>query len=314
MLKNNTQKPNRSALWAYLNFWTFVVSCFSTMLFVATPLSADTIFLKNGSLIDGKITHRDKKSVLLQIGDIGKLEIPLEEIYLIEKNKRQGGQLLKNSLDTKGKVEFVKEGKGKKRGASGKRSKRSRSKNSRKSQPGDEEVETDIDSTDNDSVDEVDEDETLVEPPILGEEEEKISPKLKKRIEDLIIDLDHKKRKNRVRAERHLKAIGRPAVPFLIPLVKSDRSLTRVAVLRLFFAFGDERVIEPCIDSMLDINEYARSYANKTLIRITGEDFSFNADANPRRRELAQKKWAKWWEEEKESLEETRRTSQRNSD
>lgn len=262
----------------------------------------DTVYLKNGALIDGTVTHRTDESILLQIGKIGKLEIPVAEIYLIEKNKRTGGELLKSSVDTKGKIEFPSDKKS--------------DKDSDGEEPGDAEDpggEPADDGEDQDADEDAHgvDDEPVVDPPVLGEEEEQIDPELKKRIEQLVGDLDRQKRRYRVRAERHLKAIGRPSIPFLVPLATSDRDLTRIAVMRLFHAFGDDRVIEPCVDALLDVNEYVRDYANKTLIRVTGEDFGYTSQASPRRRELAQRKWARWWEEETRDLEETRRAASR---
>ncbi len=250
-------------------------------LVTAAPATADTIFLKNGALIDGQITHRTDHSIVLQIGDVGQVEIPREEIYLIEKNKRTGGEVLKSAVDTKSRVELVKQ-------------------QERKDQSG--AVLDRLPVADGDTG-------TMIDAPMIGEEEESIDPELKKRIERLVEDLDNQQRRYRVRAERHLKAIGRPSIPYLVPLAKSKRDLTRVAVMRLFYAFGDDRAIEPSVDALLDVNEYVRDYANKTLIRITGEDFGFVAQATPRRRELAQRKWKKWWETERKELEATRRAA-----
>ena len=247
--------------------------------------AGDTVYLKNGSLIDGRITYRTDASICLQIGEIGKLEISLEEIYLIEKNKRVGGEVLKSEIDSKGKREIISEDGTK------------------------DDDEADDDSEDSDEPDADEQDDALVtEPPVVGEEEaEKIDPKLKDRIESLIADLGRKKRRYRVRAERHLKAIGRPALPFLLPLADSKMDLTRVATYRLFYQFGDETVVEPSIKALLDVNEYVRDYANKTLIRITGEDLRYRAQATPRRRELAARKWVKWWQAELKELEKTRK-------
>ena len=80
--------------------------------------------------------------------------------------------------------------------------------------------------------------------------------------------------------------------------------------MRLFYAFGDDRVIEPCIGRLVDSNEYVRDYAHKALVRVTGEGFGYRARATPRRRELAQRKWKAWWAKEEKELEDSRRSAQ----
>ena len=242
---------------------------------LAETAVGDTVFLKNGSLIDGRVTHRTSTSLFLQIGEIGKLEIPLEEISVIEKNKRVGGEVLKSKIDVKGKREIVSEDGSK--GASGPRD----------------------DGEDSAAPEK--------EPLSVSEEKpEKIDPKLKARIEGLVTDLERKNRRWRVRAERGLKAIGRPAIPFLLPLSESQLDLTRVATFRLFYQFGDESVVDVSIAALSDVNEYVRDYANKTLIRITGKDFGYRAQATPRRRQLGARKWLKWWAAERSELEKQR--------
>jgi hypothetical protein len=267
-------------------------------------LEADTVFLKNGSLIDGIVTHRDQDSILLQIGSIGKLEIPLAEVYLIEKNKRIGGELLKSSVDVEGKIELVKGVKGSDSadGASKKAASKDAPAAVKKPKPAAE--------TPGGDSEEVDESSPLTDDPV-ADDEKKVDADLKERIDALVVDLESENRKFRIRAERHLKAIGRPAIPSLIPLAKSKKDLTRVAVMRLFHGFGDERVIGVCLEGLNDINEYVRDHSNRALVRITGEDFGFQSNAPPRRREQAQAKWLKWWTDEQKALDEHRQASSR---
>ena len=69
---------------------------------------------------------------------------------------------------------------------------------------------------------------------------------------------------------------------------------------------GDESVIEACIEALTDSNEFVRDFAGKTLERVTHEDFGYQPEASPRRREQAQEKWRKWWASEKDELEKSR--------
>lgn len=281
-----------------------------------TPLAAraDTVFLKNGEWIDGKVSLKTESFVELQIGDIGKIELPVEEIHSIEKNTRTGGSSVESSyVEPKGKTEVL-----------GKRAKQRRSLENMEKLPTDAQGKPEVAASDKlknpaamtpaeaaklkaEQPETPGEEEAAPEP-----EEEKpalpeIDPELKKRIEALVADLQRQKTRNRVQAERHLEAIGQPAIPYLIPIAKNPSDLTRVAVMRLFHSFGDQQVLEPAIEGLLDDNEYVRDLAHKALKRISGEDFGYQPNASPRRREAAQRKWAEWWESEKKLLAEERK-------
>jgi hypothetical protein len=51
---------------------------------------ADTVYLRNGSTIDGVVLGRHEGHVILQIGNLGKMEIPEKDVLTIEKNARTG--------------------------------------------------------------------------------------------------------------------------------------------------------------------------------------------------------------------------------
>ncbi len=265
---------------------------------ITAPLAGDTVYLKNGAWIDGIVRARSEKTIEIDIGDIGKVEILAEEVHQIEKNNRTGADYKLPADGKKPELNLVtKDGKrivvpqkerkpgddplegsgtesgGKEKGASGADSAESKAKTSEK--------------------DEKDHPEKKEKP---------IDPELKARIESLVQDLQRQKPQYRVRAERHLKAIGQPSLPSLLSLVKNDGELVRTTVFRLFYDFGDDSVIDACIEGLVDTNEYVRDYSNKTLQRVTHEDFGFQAAASPRRREAAYQKWKKWWEKEKEEL------------
>ena len=251
-----------------------------------SSLRADTVYLKNGAWIDGRVRSRNDKVVEIEIGKIGKMEINVEEIHEVEKNNRTGDETYDRTKEDgveSGVFRLTREGK----------------KIAAEKKDGSKDSEDDGSESDGAEAKEKkqgDKGAEAVKP------SPKIDPELKARIEQLIQDLIRQKTQARVRAERHLKAIGPPALPFLIPLAKNDSDLTRIAVMRLFNEFGDESVVETLIDALSDSSEYVRDLANKTLQRITHEDFGFQAQATPRRRENAQEKWKKWWESEKDSL------------
>lgn len=249
----------------------------------STPLVADTVYLKNGAWIDGRVRAHGEKVVTIEIGRIGKLEIPITDIHKIEKNGRTGDHYEVPSGDRKLDITHV-------------------TGNDRNKK---EKVYRQVDNKKKEGREPEGEGGENAEEGVKWEssfEEADLDPKLKERIEALVKDLDRQKSRYRVRAERHLKAIGPPCVPFILPLASSERGLTRIAVFRLFHDFGDDRVVDRCIEGLLDSSEYVRSYAKKALKRITQQSFGYIPSAAPRRRELAQKKWVKWWAGEKKEL------------
>jgi hypothetical protein len=269
---------------------------------VCLPVSAfaDTIFLKNGAWIDGSITFRNEVAIELEIGKIGKLRVPIEEIYLIEKNSRTGSEAPSTYVDPVGEQEYVKDSKGLKKGTK-KGKTEARAKDDGKGKADDANSREDLDELEEEEVVDSDDDEEN-DGAVLEYEEDEIDPELQERIEELVEELQRHKARYRVRAERHLKAIGAPSIRYLLPIAKNEQDVTRVAVLRLFLAFGDDRVVQPCIDALLDTHEHVRDKANKALKKITGEDFGYFAHTSPRRREQGHKKWQSWWRKELKEL------------
>ncbi len=51
---------------------------------------ADTVYLRNGSSIDGVVLGKHEGQVIMQIGNLGRMEIPEKDVQTIEKNARTG--------------------------------------------------------------------------------------------------------------------------------------------------------------------------------------------------------------------------------
>ena len=259
----------------------------------ASPASADTVYLKNGAWIDGIVSTRSDVSIIVEVGENGKIEILTEDVYDIEKNSRTGG---KESLHEIGRKLDVPEG------FKGPGSRRADGNDASRDGASDGDASGDDaggDASDDESEDGRGGAKSSRTAPIDSD----IDPALRERIEQLVDDLQRQKPQFRVRAQRHLKAIGEPAIPFLLPLVDHESDLVRTAVFSVFQSAGDDRVIEASIDALGDTNEYVRDYAQRTLKRVTGEDFGYKPFASPRRRENAVEKWRKWWKKEQAELE-----------
>jgi len=79
----------RSVLWG-------IMLCASL---IDPGLRADTVYLKNGAWIDGTVRARDEQIVEVQIGEVGKIEIKVEDIYEIEKNNRTGAERVPSGME-----------------------------------------------------------------------------------------------------------------------------------------------------------------------------------------------------------------------
>lgn len=257
-------------------------------------LTADTVYLKNGNWIDGIVEPRDGNSIVLVIGDMGRLEIDKEDIYEIEKNSRTGSRA-RLPVDDRD-VDLDVGGGGDDDEKSGENVKQASGDGSGEGGQGNQGDEVGEEGGEGETGESGDTD----------PETDSLDPELKSRIEKLVADLQRQKSKFRVRAERHLRAVGAPSIPFLLPVATHESDLVRVSVFRLFHNCGDESVIEVAISALLDSNEHVRDYAHRTLQRVTEEDFGYKPLASPRRREYAHKKWETWWEEEKAALKELR--------
>ena len=116
-----------------------------------------------------------------------------------------------------------------------------------------------------------------------------------------MLDLQRQQSRWRWRAERKLRGIGAPAVPFLVPLATAENELTRTIVMRFFsqYATDDIEIIDACINALLDENVYVRDYAAQSLRKLTKHNFGFRPDASSKARARDEKSWTIWWRVEK---------------
>ncbi len=254
----------------------------------AAPLQADTVYLKNGSYIDGVVTARSERVIQVSIGRIGKLEIEVEKISHVEKNSRTGttGQapVVNRKLDLPG----VKE-----------------KPDSAEDESSAKEAAASSDDSAQDEADPVDRQPGDAKQQSQSEDEA-IDPELKKQIEAAVHDLQRQKAKHRWRAERQLREIGEPAIPFLIPVAKNGADLTRTIVYRFFaeHASGEnDEVVEVCLAALDDETVYVRDYAVQALRKFAKKNLGFRPEAVPALRQHARDLWHAWWSKEKEKRE-----------
>lgn len=250
-----------------------------------SPAAADTVYLRNGNWIHGVVRWKTDDLIRIEIGELGHLEIPADQIYEIEENDRTGsGYALSDEW-----TDDI--------GGSARLPAPSALKEIRPAEP----VEPATGDEPGRDGEEPRDAATRDEPPI--------DPQLRERIEKHVYDLQRQKSRHRVRAERHLKSIGEPALPFLLPLVSHTHDIVRIAVFRIFHAIGDESVIDACIEALADENLWVRDYAERTLRRLTNRYLGAVRNADRATCERVRQRWREWWTEEQARGEAPRRES-----
>lgn len=254
---------NRSVAW-----WVAPAVALLLLLVAGTSglnlaLHGDTIYLKNGSAIDGTVLGTHEGMVILRIGNVGRIEISEKEIENIERNDRTG---------------YVDPGRG--RGDVGK--------------------EPIIGPAEPDPAEESGGEEGSKEAGD-GSGDEPIDEALEKEIERLTQDLTRQKTRVRVRAERKLNSIGKPMLPYLRKYSHHPFVRTRVAVFRLYKNHAEFAVAEACLEGLEDEERFVRKLAWQALKRIAKRSWSFPWDdevATKSQRDRALDRWRKWFEEE----------------
>ncbi len=230
-----------------------------------TVAHADTIWLKNGRKLHGTIIKEDKKEVTIEIiskGTKGTIIVKQEEIVKIEKNDKEGPVILPPSKTDAG------------------------TQKPDKKKPGDEPQSPDA---------------TPPEESEKKEEEEPLDPELRKKIEEFVWQLGHRKRGWRGKARAELAKTGKPAVPFLIKAVESGRnSKARWGAAQVLGNIGDKRATEPLIKHLRDSDQFVRKHSAEALRKITTQNFGFDPEGSIQSRDEAASKWEEWWKKKKE--------------
>ena len=271
----------------------FVVGCWG-LLIVAGEVRADTVHLKNGAYIDGIVTARNDRVIMITIGRIGKLEISVDDVSRVEKNSRTGARD-RVPVDSRSLAVSLPTWNERPEDADNEAAESEELGDDDLGEAEDEEAEDASESEevadDSDSSNSVDK----------KEKEEELEPKVKEEIEQAAKDLQRQRSQFRWRAERKLRAIGKPAVPFLVPLAAAENELTRTIVMRFFSEYADDdtEVIEACLDTLGDDSVYVRGYAVQALRRLTKQNFGFRPKSSSRARARGRENWSIWWKVEK---------------
>ena len=121
-----------------------------------------------------------------------------------------------------------------------------------------------------------------------------IDHELLKEIQFYLSELQRWRTTNRTRAENHLKRIGAPALPYLLPAARHPTDFTRRAIMRILQGIGGEDVISVALEALNDTDVFVRQTASEMLRHETSRDFGFRASASDRARQRALRRWEKF--------------------
>jgi hypothetical protein len=241
------------------------VCAFAAALVIAcTAAYADTILLKNGRKLYGKVIKQDEKEVTISIGEDSTITVKRDQIDNIQVDDIKGPEIPPRSSSPLVPLNpEKKEGEAEEKG-----------KDAEKPQV-----------------------------PAAEEEKktEELDPQTKAEIEKFIGQLDHHDAGWRNNAQAELTRIGKAAVPALIDAMRTGlTSWKRWGAAKVLGDIGDERAIEQLVRQLRDPDRFVRDHSGQALKKITRQNFGYDPFAEPAQREAATKQWEEWWQKKKE--------------
>lgn len=251
-------------------------------------LHADTIHLRNGATIDGVITGTQDGTVVILIGNMGKLCIAETEIARIERNDRTGPLRGDDPPAPRPAVpDGSATGKSPASGASGS-TEQARAGNGGTGKPGSEVARDDAGKP----------------------RRPALTPEQEKELHELVFQLTRQDNRKRTRAEHQLLGRGPEVIPFVLPLTTHPLEWTRVATFRILHRHGGEEVVDAALLALEDDSQWVRKLAWETLCKVSGRGFPFPWDENSSatQRQQARTRWVEWWDERRRQRDEEQRT------
>jgi hypothetical protein len=241
-----------------------VLMVLALALFLPGIARADTIHLKNGDVIEGKILSQSEKEVVIQVGKTGSMTIAMRRVERIVKDDKTGESHGGGSIT------------------------------GRKTPPKEKEEpeKPKVEPKDGPTVPK----EPAKDCPYI--DRSKVDPEAVAIAENYIGRLSSKP-KFRNRARNHIRALGEKAGRSLVRALDSPSPLIRKEVTRLLGEIKYKPAVPALIGKGLtDEDVYVRIEAVASLRGMTGKSFRYMPEGLPRIREEGLKKWKRWWEGE----------------
>jgi hypothetical protein len=227
---------------------------------ICAAACGDTIVLKNGGRLYGKIIKEDDKEITIELPNKGEIIVPRKQVMSIQRDERTGPKIPPPSESPLMPAQPEK----------------------KKPQEGTEKKEE------------------AAKPAPKEEKEEELDPELKQRIDTLVHQLGRNKSGFRSNARAELAKIGKPAVPALIKALESGNTWRGGGAAQVLGNIGDERATEPLIAQLRDTDRHVRKHMIEALRKIAKQNFGYDPEADASARDTAVKKWEEWWQKKKE--------------
>ena len=88
----------------------------------------------------------------------------------------------------------------------------------------------------------------------------------------------------------------------VLPLASDADPFVRRLVLEGISEFRDRRVVDTLLVALADPEEIVRFTAHASLKRVTGQNLPFDPDASDSERSAMQRRWKKWWDENRDAF------------
>ncbi|MDE0959471.1 MAG: hypothetical protein OSB09_01675 [Planctomycetota bacterium] len=229
---------------------------------LCSPLQADTILLVNGSRIDGRILDQDQKRLVLQIGELGTMQIAARTIVSIEKNRRFGPDPAASSSPRPG---------------ADSRPAPSKAGSPVKTRP---------------LLALPERPSGIKLPPELPE----LTGSHQQMVVEWVRDLQRHRARNRSRAERHLSLVGPGVLPYLIPVARSSFDLARISALRVLLKSPHFSSADVALEGLSANNRWVRKLSWQLIVNISGipGDYSWDTQKLTAKRAQQSRRWHLW--------------------
>ena len=106
----------------------------------------------------------------------------------------------------------------------------------------------------------------------------------------------------RFEAVEELLSSGDPRVlDPVLPLANDADPFVRRLVLEGISEFRDRKVVDTLLVALADPEEIVRFTAHASLKSVTGQNLPFDPDASDSERSAMQRRWKKWWDENRDA-------------
>ena len=250
-----------------------LMSLWLLLLFISTALEADTVQLTNGSSIDGTVLVDGKERLVLQIGDLGTMEILRSDVVSVQKNHLVGHNRTDSSVQ-----------------APAKRDKKVAPDKQKQTRP-------DLPLP-------------LAPPKVdLPPEIPELSPKRQAEVKLWVYELQRQRSRNRSRAERYLGQVGPGVIPHLLPVARSPFDLARISALRILIKTPHFKAAGVALKGLQADNQWVRKLSWQLVVKISGVKgpFSWQDQESARKRSVQLRRWQQWFQHQESLQQQYRR-------